>query len=387
MKEIKNIFFAAAFLFAITFGAVYFVLPFLGADDYKTTVRSAAEASPPEEKIFIATHLKTPETVKGVYMTSWVAGTPTLRNNILRLLEETELNTVVIDIKDDTGRVSYEILNPELKVLGSEDIRIADLRDLIGKLHEKNIYVVGRIAAFQDPFMVKKFPESAVKKASDGSIWRDRKGLTWIDPGAKDHWQYLAALARESYLAGFDEIQFDYIRFPSDGNMWDIYYPYSEGRIKREVIRSFFAFLDEKLSDTGMKISADLFGMTTTNTDDLNIGQVLEDAFPYFDYISPMVYPSHYPSGFYGHSNVNAVPYEIVKISMDSAVNRLNIFHNTVASTTVKLRPWLQDNDYPVPYTPDMIRAQIKATYDSGLDSWMLWDAGNTYTRAALLSE
>jgi hypothetical protein len=136
-----------------------------------------------------------------------------------------------------------------------------------------------------------------------------------------------------------------------------------------------------------MKMSADLFGMVTTNSDDLGIGQILEDAFPYFDYISPMVYPSHYPSGFNGHKNVNAVPYEIVNFSMGTAQERLNTFHNTVASTTVELRPWLQDNDYPVPYTPEMVRAQIQATYDVGIDSWMLWDAGNTYTRSALKEE
>jgi hypothetical protein len=339
------------------------------------------------EEVPKATHLETPDQVKAVYMTSWVAGTPSLRANIINLIESTELNSVVIDIKDDTGKVSFAIQNPELQSYGSEEVRIQDLRGLLEQLHAKDIYVIGRIASFQDPHMVKMRPELAVKRASDGAVWRDRKGLTWIDAGAEEHWKYLTLLAKESYEAGFDEIQFDYIRFPSDGNMQDISFPYSENLVKHEVIKKFYAYIHKELKDTGMKLSADLFGMTTTNYDDLGIGQVIEDAFPYFDYISPMVYPSHYPSGFFGHKNVNAVPYEIIKIAMQGAQDRLKLYNDTVASTTVEMRPWLQDNDYPVPYTADMVRAQIQATYDVGIDSWMLWDAGNTYTRAALKEE
>ncbi len=374
------------FIFIVVFG-----LPPLASVNYEAKGEEV-HINPIQEEVdgekpFVATHIDTPDQVKALYMTSWVAGTPSLRNNIVRLVDETEINSLVIDIKDDTGRVSFEVWNPKLKEYGSEEVRIRDLREFIGRLHEKNIYIIGRIASFQDPYMVKKFPERAVKRASDGAVWRDRKGLTWIDPGVKEHWEYLMLLAKESYEAGFDEVQFDYIRFPSDGNMNDIFYPSSEGKVKHLIIKDFYKYLYENLKDTGMKISADLFGMVTTNADDLGIGQVIEDAFPYFDYISPMVYPSHYPSGFNGHKNVNAVPYDIVHFSMEKAQNRLNVFHNTVASTTVELRPWLQDNDYPVPYTPEMVRAQIQATYDVGIDSWMLWDAGNTYTRGALKEE
>lgn len=254
-------------------------------------------------------------------------------------------------------------------------------------MHESDIYVIGRIAVFQDPYMTKVRPDLAVKRSSDGAVWRDRKGISWIDASAKEHWEYIATLAKDAYFQGFDEINFDYVRFPSDGNMSDIYYPHSGTTTKPLVIENFFKYLDEELRDSGMKISADLFGMTTTNHDDLNIGQLLENAFPYFDYIAPMVYPSHYPSGFYGIKNVNAEPYNVVKISMGEAVKRLETFNSTVASTTVQLRPWLQDNNYPVTYTPAMVRAQMQATYDVGLTSWMLWDAGNTYTRAALLPE
>jgi len=385
-KELKMAFLGGVLIFALVFLVAYFGLPVLSGTTYDALLTEGAQgtSTKPKEEVFVATHLKTPAQVKGVYMTSWVAGTPSLRTSIVSLVEQTEINTIVIDIKDDTGRVSFEIKDPELKKLGSEDLRIRDLRQFIATLHQKNIYVIGRIASFQDPYMVKLRPEIAVKRVSDGKVWRDRKGIPWIDAGAKEHWEYLVALAKESYNAGFDEIQFDYIRFPSDGNMNDILYPNSEGKIKHKVVKSFFEYLSSNLRPTGMKISADLFGMTTTNPDDLNIGQLIEDAFPNFDYISPMVYPSHYPSGFHGHKNVNAVPYEIVKISLDSAVARLKIFNDTVASTTVQIRPWLQDNNYPVTYTPEMVRKQIQATYDSGLNSWMLWNAGSTYTESAL---
>jgi hypothetical protein len=385
----RSTFFGACIIFFIVFSLLHFGLPLLSSATYNSKgLKSVASVADniPKEKVFKATHIETPDEVKGIYMTSWVAGTPSLRANIVRLIQETELNTVVIDIKDDTGRVSFKVNDPELIKVGSEEERIQDLREFIESLHEDNIYVIGRVASFQDPYMVKRNPEFAVKRATDGAVWRDRKGLSWIDPGSHDHWQYLVLIAKESYNAGFDEIQFDYIRFPSDGDMKNIAYPFSETKIKSDVIKEFFAYLHDNLHGTGMKISADLFGMTTTNSDDLGIGQVMEKAFPYFDYISPMVYPSHYPSGFNGYKNVNTVPYEIVKISMDSAVARLKTFNNTVASTTVELRPWLQDNDYPVHYSAEMVRAQMKATYDSGLDSWLLWDAGNTYTRGALLT-
>jgi hypothetical protein len=154
--------------------------------------------------------------------------------------------------------------------------------------------------------------------------------------GAEEYWKYIVSIGKEAYSVGFDELNFDYIRFPSDGNMKDISYPWSKTQKKSEVLESFFVYLEKNMRPTGAVISADLFGMTTTNSDDLNIGQVLEKALPHFDYIAPMVYPSHYPTGFMGFANPANKPYEVVKYSMDKAVLR--------ASTTPnKLRPWLQD--------------------------------------------
>lgn len=354
-------------------------------------------------------HLKTPEPLKGVYMTQCVAGTTSFRDKLVKLIEETELNSVIIDIKDYTGTVSFRTGNDSIDSLVGSGCKVSDMQDFVESLHDKNIYVIGRVTVFQDPLYTKAYPELAVKKKSDGSVWKDRKGLSFIDVGAKPFWDYIIAIATSSYALGFDEINFDYIRFPSDGNMKDIHFSLTGTTTKKEMLRQFFEYLDSKLAGTGIVTSADIFGMTTTNTDDLNIGQVLEYALMNFDYVSPMVYPSHYPPTFAGWPDPNKVPYEIVKYSMDAAVARTKFLYGEISTTTVKiltdgtiststpnrrlmkrinplqLRPWLQDNDYPVHYTADMVRKQIQATYDAGLTSWMLWDPANTYTKEALL--
>ncbi|HJN62931.1 MAG TPA: putative glycoside hydrolase [Candidatus Paceibacterota bacterium] len=407
--EIKRLNKAKIILYTIPvlviFG-VFFGVPHIFSTKYISggtiPIISGEKEEGKDENKFVPIYLPTPNSVKGVYMTSWVAGTDSLRKQIVKLVEDTELNTIIIDIKDDTGRVSFAVEDEYLNEIGSPEVRIPDIKEFIKYLNTKGIYIIGRISVFQDPYLIKQRPDLAVKRASDGAVWRDRKGIGWLDAGSHEAWDYVVSIARESYNVGFDELNFDYIRFPSDGNMRDIYYPFSEEKVltdpdfgKAKVLKNFFAYLDSQLEDLDMPISADLFGMTTTNKDDLNIGQVLENALPYFDYIAPMVYPSHYPTGFNGYQNVNAYPYEIVNFSMSEAVKRIREFKEIKASTTPnapylsklrtnQLRPWLQDNDYPVPYTPEMVRAQIDATYDAGLNSWMLWDAANTYTRAAL---
>ncbi len=355
-----------------------FLIPMLLQSSYSFSGAVSEEVLRPK-----VSHVGVPDSVKAIYMTSWVAGTPSLRANLIKLLDDTEANAVVIDIKDYTGNISFEVHDPDLQAIGSVDPRIADIDELIQMLHDKNIYVIGRLSVFQDAFMTKHQPGWAVKRASDGAVWKDRKGISWIDPGSKDMWKYIVLVANESYNRGFDEINFDYIRFPSDGDMKNIAYPYSQGIGKPEVMRSFFQYLREQLNDTGMIISADLFGMVTTNTDDLGIGQVLENALPYFDYVAPMVYPSHYPATWNGLKNPAEHPYEVIKLSMGPAVARAT----ALGISPLKLRPWLQDFDLGATYTADMVRKQIQATYDVGLTSWMLWDASNTYTPGGLLPE
>ena len=339
-------------------------------------------------------------------MTSCAAGTPTLRSHLVSLIEETELNSIVIDIKDYTGKLSFTPDDPSLSFAVSEQCGAIDMKEFVRTLHEKNIYIIGRVTVFQDPFLSVRRPELAVERLSDGGLWRDKKGISYLDPASQEVWDYVIAIARASYAIGFDEINFDYIRFPSDGNLADISYSASAGRKKADVLEDFFRYLHEKLKGSNIITSADLFGMTMTNIDDLNIGQVLERALPYFDYIAPMVYPSHYPPMFNGWANPNENPYRLIAYVMKRGVLRavatsttIKTFEARQISTTtpilfekpawskLKLRPWLQDFDYGGNYGTEEVRGQIQATYDAGLTSWMLWDPSNRYTSEALLTE
>jgi hypothetical protein len=269
----------------------------------------------------------------------------------------------------------------------------------VASLHEKGIYVIGRITVFQDPYYTELHPEAAVQSAAirPGLPWRDHKGLSFIDVSHRPYWDYVVELSRVAYEEiGFDELNYDYIRYPSDGPMSDARYV---NQYKAEAVEQFFRYLHEKVKPMGVVMSADLFGMTTTNTDDLNIGQQLERAMPYFDYIMPMVYPSHYPKSFLGLGNPNADPYKVVHYSMTEAVRRTlatstavkTLEGEYIASTTParytkeayppnQQRPWLQDFDYGKDYTVADIGAQIRATEDAGLHSWVFWDAGNKYS-------
>lgn len=338
-----------------------------------------------KEPVFVPSYVSTPEPLKAIYMTSWVAGTKSLRDQLVQIIEDTEVNTIVIDIKDYSGKIVYPVeYNQKLKEFGSEEIRVPDLRDFIEKLHKKNIYVIGRVAVFQDAYFVKHRPEFAVRNKSGSAVWKDRKGISWIDVGAVEYWDYIVDIAKESHQIGFDEINFDYIRFPSDGNMQDISFPWSSTTPRDVALKNFFVYLHKHLEGTDMKTSADLFGMTTTETNDMGIGQIFENAFPYFDYVMPMVYPSHYPSGFIKYKNPAQHPYELIQYTMKSAVDRRNALATSTGQKLAELRPWLQDFDLGADYGPKEVRDQIKATYDVGLTSWALWSASNKYTKSAL---
>lgn len=398
MPNFKKILLTILAIFTATLFLASFV--FSSEKSYTQTTKSNDVAVGVKSKPKKVEHLKTPEPLKAVYMTACYAGTPSLRTKLVKLIEETELNTVIIDIKDYTGTVSHD---PNSLGTGC---KVKDMPEFIESLHQKDIYVIGRVTVFQDPLFTKIHPDLAVKKKSDLSVWKDRKGLSFVDVGARPFWDYIVSIATSSYAIGYDEINFDYIRFPSDGDMKDIYFSHTGTTTKKEMLRKFFEYLDQKMKGEGIITSADLFGMTTTNTDDLNIGQVLEYALLNFDYVAPMVYPSHYPPKFNGWPDPNKVPYDIIKFSMGAAVSRVNFLKSEIASSTRstssgqvpksksldrlgphQLRPWLQDFDYPVPYTSAMVRTQIQATYDVGLTSWMLWDPGNTYTKSALILE
>lgn len=348
------------------------------------TVLSVLQIDPTAPSVIspiVVTHIETPKVVKAVYISAWVAGSLKLRNNIIKMIDETELNAIIIDVKDSTGRISFDMANESLRKEGSIEKRISNVRALTDMLHKKNIYIIARISVFQDPYMTKKRPEWAITKKSDGTVWKDHKGLSFLDPTKKEVHDYIINIAKSAYAEGFDEINFDYIRYPSDGNMKDINYNLAQGETRAGNIEKFFKYLSiEMKKDTNIPISADLFGLTTEVTDDMGIGQVWEKAFPYFDFIAPMIYPSHYPSGHMGYKNPSSYPYEVINQALKGAIAKTN----KILGDINKIRPWLQDFDMGAVYTKELVKAQMKAVTDNGLSSWMLWDPTNKYTPAAL---
>lgn len=342
-----------------------------------------------------------PAVVKAIYFTSWSAGSQTRIREAINLIKSTELNAIVIDVKDYTGKVAFITSSPLIKKYGSEEMRIPDFPALVSRLHQEGIYVIARIAVFQDQELIKARPDLAVRDAQ-GMIWRDNKRLGWVDPGSRDVWEYNVEVAREAAKAGADELNFDYIRFPSDGDLNAIRYPFSDltKKYRRQIIRDFFVFLSGSLKDTGVKLSIDLFGLSAVNRDDLGVGQYLEDALPYFDFVSPMVYPSHYASGFIGYQNPAAYPYEVIKYSLDNALSRRLAFLQPATTSTstlpveeparhaAEIRPWLQAFDLGAIYDAAMIRKEKQAVYDAGVTAgWFLWNPSNYYRSAALEKE
>ncbi|MFA6354482.1 MAG: putative glycoside hydrolase [Candidatus Paceibacterota bacterium] len=346
-----------------------------------------------------------PAVIKSVYATGWSAGSASQINHLVDLINQTELNAIIIDIKDYSGFVSYHISSPLIQESGADkEIRILQPNILIKRLHDNGIYVIARISTFQDGILAVAHPEWALKDKTTGKIWRDNKGLAWMDPTSKNVWDYNIAIARDALSRGFDEINFDYVRFPSDGGLSRIEFPVWDQKKPMDLaIKDFFKYLRENLGQA--KLSADLFGLTTVDYTDLGIGQIIENAFPYFDYIDPMVYPSHYASGAFGLKKPALYPYEVVKNSITVAVKRLIKYNqpalpvtsSSIATSTpkikedygvrAKIRPWLQDFDLGMVYDAKAVRAQITASDEGGGSGWMLWDPRNVYTREALLTQ
>lgn len=393
-------------LLAFVVYLVFFLAPAFFPDTYKNEANVSSTTTPgqksaPETPAGPAvTHVATPDAVKAIYMTQCVVGTPSFRKKLVDLVDTTELNSIMIDIKDFSGTIGFKTHSPLLASASMKGCGASDMKDFIAMLHEKGIYVIGRITVFQDPFYTKTHPEQAVQSKSTGSPWKDRKGLSFIDVSSRAYWDVVVQLSKESYEIGFDELNYDYIRYPSDGNMADASYVNPN---KQEALETFFKYLHEQVSPLGVVTSADLFGMTTVAYDDMGIGQILERALPYFDYIAPMVYPSHFAKNFNGYPDPNKNVYGVIAHSMGEAVKRTEatttrfafIGAEPIASTSpklykkpayprTKLRPWLQDFSYGGTYGPKEVRDQIQATYDVGLTSWMLWSPSNKYTSSAL---
>jgi len=324
-----------------------------------------------------------PEHVRGIYLNAWTAGSATRRGRLIDLVRRTELNSVVIDIKDATGFVSFDSQLPLAREVGATgELRIHDLPGLLAQLEEAGVYPIARIVVAKDPLLSAGRPDLAIQDTAGGP-WLDQKDVMWLNLHHPEVWQYHLDLAQEVADAGFPEIQWDYVRFPDapESYLSRTVYPGREGRSKTQAVREFLGYTREALGARGVQVTADVFGVTTSYRRDVGIGQLWESFIDQVDVALPMVYPSHYWTGSYGFETPNAYPYEIVRGALRDAVRRSDLVEG--AGLT---RPWLQDFSLgQPPYGAPEVRAQIQATYDAGIEEWILWNPSSRYTEAALI--
>lgn len=380
----KNIF-LVTFVPILFFGIVFYVAPFVTKKTFnensvmegRENLTQNSQGLASDSKI---SHIDTPYPLYGAYFSSWASGSQMFRKKMNELFETKGINAVVIDVKDSTGRIGYIPSTENLLEIGSGENRISDIDAFIEELHKKNIYVIGRVAVFQDNYLARKRPDLALLQTGTQKPWADKHNLAWLDPGSQEVWEYVLEVADEAYKRGFDEINFDYIRFPSDGATKKYTRQFNSELPLPEVLKKFFAYVDTKVGEK-YPISFDIFGMTTTAEDDMGIGQLYEDIIVHGDYIMPMVYPSHYGAGLFGFLNPAEHPYEVVSQAMSSAVLRAQ----NVQMPKEKLRTWIQDFDLGATYDSKKVLDQMNATTSVGVPSWVLWDAANTYTKEAIL--
>lgn len=371
--------------------------------------------------------------VKGIYVTGAMAGTSNM-DNLIDLVDRTELNTMVIDVKNDEGRVVYDMDSAFVREIGAVKEYVSDMPGLIRKCKEHGIYLIARIVAFKDPFLAENRQDLALTD-KNGNIFRDKSGLAWVNPYKREVWDYLLEIARQAASVGFDEIQFDYIRFSTDAGMSKV--DFGEDALeqdKEDVITEFTIYAAQELHDMGVPLSADVYGVIIDSKLDASIvGQNYYEMAKHLDYISPMVYPSHYGPGNLGLAVPDAQPYETIFRSMktsrkvlagmgreeeDMQVSGNDVSGNSISGNSISensasgnsmdaadpkdlvpnqeiradVRPWLQDFTATwvkghIRYGPEEIRAQIQAVYDAGYEEWILWNASNRYTEGGLLPE
>lgn len=336
--------------------------------------------------------MKIPYEIKGVYMTGWSAGGEKF-NSIVDLLEHSDLNAVVIDVKEDKGDITYRSDIPLVHEIHSDHTRyISDIDRVLEILHEKNIYTIARVVCFKDPYMAGAKQEWSMQK-KEGGVWKDRKGVMWVDPYRKEQWDYNLSVAIEAAKKGFDEIQLDYVRFPENGKKVDAEVAFYQAgtKSKAENIRDFIRYVKQNLSPYPVFLTADVFGLVPSVNDDMGIGQKWELITPEVDYIAPMMYPSHYAKHTYGIAIPDAHPYEIIKGGITDAQKKDKALQAQGIKTAI-IRPWFQDftaSYLPkgewIPYTAKEVLAQVKAAEELGVTQFMLWDPKNNFSKEAWL--
>ncbi len=320
--------------------------------------------------------------VHAIHLTASAAGSKKYRQKLDKMFQETILNAVVVDLKDEGGEVYVPGVNA-VERAGAYRREIPDLASWISDLKKRHIYTVGRIVVFKDNILPRKTPSLGVHN-NNGDLWFDRKHGTWLDPYNRDAWRYILLIALEASKLGFDEIQFDYLRFPTDGPLLQTRFskPYSRNAASQALV-DFLAQARQLLHPMGAKISIDVFGLTTSVNTGMGIGQLIVPMAEQVDFVCPMTYPSHYARGEYGIANPNDQPYRTVSLAMHGALKTLG------PQGREKLRPYLQDFSLKgrgIPYRSKEVRAQIQAAADAGVANWTLWNAICHYTLDAIRS-
>ena len=335
------------------------------------TVRAAAhEQEIPKPQVLQPRPL--PAEVRGVHVTMALAGLPGKLNQYVAM-KAAGLNTIELDVKDENGEIGFPVNVPLAKRIGSAS-RYYNAQRAAATIHAAGLYLIGRVVTFEDPALAAGAPQLAIRRA-DGSRWLNSAGLGWTNPYDRRVWKYNVDIAQQAAKLGFDEIQFDYVRFPSDGDLSQIRYPGRHAQPMGWTIPMFAKYARQRLKPLGVRISVDVFGLSATRN--LGIGQFPRRIAPYVDAIYPMVYPSHYVSGEYNIINPDSRPGTTVAYS-------LRDFRTAVQGRATKLIPWLQDFSLRRTYTLTDVQDQIQAARLEHAKGFMLWNATGLYTVKAL---
>ena len=335
-----------------------------------------------KEQVIVEVDPRVPVKARGVYVMS--RSIMDKRDELIELAETTEINALVIDVKDDNGRITFKMDSPMAQEIGATTNTISDIEDLMKLLKEKDIYPIARIVAFKDPYLAEKRHELAIKN-KDGSLYRDNNGECWINPYEREVWDYLIEVSTKAAEMGFMEIQFDYIRFSTGKGMSEAYFgPLAEEKTKEDIIIEFTRYAYESLRPLGVFVSADVYGTIISSSIDAGlVGQNYVEMAKYLDYICPMIYPSHFGDGNYGVDHPDLEPYNIVRKVLTASKNKLDEIPEEQHRADV--RPWLQDftatwiRNYQS-YGPLQLREQIIGVYAVGYSEWLLWNAAGNYT-------
>ena len=330
-----------------------------------------AAAAPKKNKAARRAMPEVPAEIRGVHVTMALASIP---GKLQEYTSTVGLNTVELDIKDENGEVAFYRLAPPLARQVGAAMRYYDPKKAARQLHRQGIYLVGRVVCFEDPILSEKRPELAIRTPG-GGVWRNHAGLGWTNPYDKRVWDYNLAIAKAAVRAGFDEIQFDYVRFPSDGDIESAVFRGKRPEAKAVTIARFVHYATKRLHALGARVSVDVFGLSATRN--LGIGQSPRRLAKIVDAIYPMVYPSHYGPGEYGLASPVSTPGRTVGRS-------LRDFRRQMRRGRAQLVPWLEDFSFSGTTTLDHVQDQIRAARRWKSGGFLLWNPSGVYTTGAL---